>query len=191
MTKVPRKKKPDFCSACSKKVGDDHWFWMPDSRYLGGGAWRCKVLKSKAEERYREKVWQDPVRRERHQKYCREYHLRHPEVNRFKAYKALDKKMGRDNDLTLTYARVLMASPCSYCGITPSGGIDRKDSKLGHTVANSAPACEVCNFILGDLSLDAKLLIAEGLQKARCAGYLDDWVIPTKRNRRGRAKNDF
>jgi hypothetical protein len=91
--------------------------------------------------------------------------------------------MGNLGTLSLTEARVLMNHPCHYCGVYPSGGLDRMDCTKGHELGNVLPCCEKCNNILGDLPQHAKELLVSGLTEIRTLGLLDEWVIPTKRRK--------
>lgn len=152
---------PNFCSYCDESTSTDHWLWSVEHR-----RWMC--------------------RKQRSYEYERKCNQKFPEISRLNGYRYLDKKRGLENDLTLSYGRDLVSKPCFYCGITPSGGIDRKDSGIGHTVANSIPACEICNNILGDLPMVVKNMLAKGLRESRDRGYFDTWTIPIKRNRRGK-----
>lgn len=174
---------PAFCVFCEKDVDSDHWLWAPDSRYLGGGHWRCKEAKARADIRYRNKLEQNPARKANATNRKQKYYDTNRDSILLRCYKHADAKSNRESDLTLEQAHQLMSSPCFYCGITPARGIERQDSNLGHTLANSVPACEVCNLILRDIPLQVKLLLAEGLQEARKAGHLDSWVIPIKRGK--------
>lgn len=182
MPSEPQVGSPVFCQHCNTAVEPEHWFWSKSSRYTAGGRWICRVRRKEADGRYRSRVQQDPDRHKKYLEYQTAYSRKHPEVARFKAYKSGDRLAGRDNDLLRVQACALMAQPCAYCGVTPAGGLDRKDSALGHTVGNSLPACEICNFILGDLPLPVKEQLSSGLRHSRETGLLDDWVIPTKRH---------
>lgn len=86
-------------------------------------------------------------------------------------YKAAAKQKGRVFELGLDDFRTLVTSPCLYCAEPPnhvdtyvlkSGltehlvhhGVDRVDSSLGYTSANTVTCCKTCNYAKGDLSLD-------------------------------------
>jgi hypothetical protein len=118
--------------------------------------------------------------------YLKEYYNSNKLAFKYKAY--------RHNDLTRfdspceTISRdkavELMMQPCIYCGVEKSHGLDRKDSSKGHSEDNVVPCCEKCNFILGDLPNDAKVLLKTGLTNIRKKGYFETWTIPTKRKRK-------
>lgn len=42
--------------------------------------------------------------------------------------------------------RALINRTCSYCGLHPSRGIDRRDNAQGYTSENSVPCCTQCNY---------------------------------------------
>jgi hypothetical protein len=88
-----------------------------------------------------------------------------------RSYRVGAKKRGYAFTLTDDQMKVLFKSDCSYCGRPPSQvadnanrddlsqgyvytGIDRIDSLVGYTFENSAPACRLCNFMKGQLSLE-------------------------------------
>lgn len=52
-------------------------------------------------------------------------------------------------DLSREQFDAIVYQPCYYCGISYKYGvgIDRKDSSLGYTVANSLPSCTRCNYM--------------------------------------------
>lgn len=64
------------------------------------------------------------------------------------------KDRGLPFELTLEQVEDLVGRPCVYCGEPPRNGIDRIDSSLGYTVANSAPCCKVCNFMKSTLQVE-------------------------------------
>ena len=175
--------KPTHCIFCHLDVADDHWFWMNDPRYTAGGKWRCKVRRKNAGARARQRVNADPDRLLVRQVYHQKYHAKNPWLARYKAYKHGDKEAGRLGTLSPSDAKELMHQPCNYCGLTESGGLDRKDCTKGHALDNVLPCCEKCNNILGDLPQRAKDVLVLGLAEIRHLGLLADWVIPTKRRK--------
>lgn len=48
--------------------------------------------------------------------------------------------------------RALYNRACTYCGIFPSRGVDRRNNKLGYTVKNSVPCCAKCNYAKRDMT---------------------------------------
>jgi hypothetical protein len=50
-------------------------------------------------------------------------------------------------DLSLFDVEDIINSPCIYCGSLKRIEVDRKDSSLGYTKDNTAPACRRCNTI--------------------------------------------
>jgi hypothetical protein len=60
-------------------------------------------------------------------------------------------------DLTRDEFTNIVTKPCNYCGTNIENevnGIDRIDSCIGYTKENSVPACETCNVMKNDLSLE-------------------------------------
>ena len=169
-----------FCPHCNRNVRFDHWYWMPDPRYLAGGKWRCRQAKKEAGKRSRDRRKLDPVRHDRHLRYHRRYAKKHLTRGRYKAYCSVDKQRGFET-ISWISARVFMGQPCWYCKVNPAEGLDRKNSDKGHSPRNVVPCCQQCNIILGDLPYRAKLLFRGALKKARDMGFLGKWVIPTKR----------
>lgn len=172
---------PAYCTYCQAEVDKNHWYWMKDNRYKANGKWRCRQAKRDAGKRYREKRKQDTTRLEANRSYQRQYHQDNKHIARFKSYVSADKRAGRANNLTREFAFRIMNQPCHYCHIQSAGGLDRFDSNKGHLQTNCVPCCEKCNYILGDMPPQAKLLLQPGLAAIRNQGLLDDWVIPTKR----------
>ena len=142
-----------------------------------GSCHTCKYKKSKASG-YLEAT------KEKRREYHRNYHKNNPEVARYKANKNSDKINGRDTMSLEEYRGMVIECECHYCGQTSHIGVDRLDNELGHTVSNCVPCCEKCNFILGDLPVQAKDILAKGLREMQNDKMLEDWVIPTKRVKR-------
>jgi hypothetical protein len=158
-----------------------HWKWEKDRRYVGGGKWRCVTKKRLDNAAYARRLRADPVRGPRARERGAEYRKRNAHWARLKSYRAIDKKLGRES-ITWTEAKPLMDEPCHYCAISPGGGLDRIDNSLGHAVTNVRPCCAKCNTILGDLPVEAKDLLADGLRASREGGWLETWVIPQMRH---------
>ena len=45
---------------------------------------------------------------------------------------------------------LLYFKPCTYCGLSPSKGVDRKNNAAGYTLENCAPCCKDCNMAKRD-----------------------------------------
>jgi hypothetical protein len=43
-------------------------------------------------------------------------------------------------------------TPCTYCGVDPAKGIDRRDNSLGYTKDNVQAVCTACNYAKRDMS---------------------------------------
>lgn len=145
-------------------------------------SYKNKEDKNKAGKRYREKVKSDPVRLKKKQQYMKEYHGDRPWRAKYKAYRHFDKTHSFENDLSTEWAYKRIQSDCFYC-LGSGGGLDRKDSSIGHTYDNTVPCCEKCNNILSDLPYAAKLFLKAGLQEIQKLNILKSWEIPTKRRR--------
>jgi hypothetical protein len=64
-------------------------------------------------------------------------------------YKNLDFFINFDDYVSI------VKKPCYYCNIIQdkgSNGIDRIDSAIGYTIANSVSCCQICNYMKGSLS---------------------------------------
>ena len=85
----------------------------------------------------------------------------------YSAYRSRAHRLNLAWLLSTEETYLLLTSACWYCGSAPGrvkgddetsafvhGGIDRLDNTLGYTPANAKPACTVCNFMKGTLSLD-------------------------------------
>lgn len=164
----------NFCSYCQKSVLDDHWSWTQGRR-------RCKIAKRLASKRYRERIKRDVDKLERRRQYHRDYHIRHPEVTRYKALVRSDKQKGFVTDISLDSYKEMIIKSCYYCSRSKSGGLDRMDSTRGHVWGNVVPCCEKCNNILTDLPFCAKEKLRAGLHEIQRENLLNNWTIPTKR----------
>lgn len=88
-----------------------------------------------------------------------------------------DKKKARLNDLDLAFVKILVESPCSYCGEDQLRmTLDRLDNKLGHTKANVVGACERCNYIRRDMPIAAWKVLSQGIKSVREQNLFGDWT---------------
>jgi len=178
------KKSFKICSRCKEKKPTVAFRWQKDTRYKAGGCWSssCKPCLGR---RYRDNVKADPVRYARHKAYQAAYYKKNPWKARVKAYQHVDRQKARKS-LTMTEGcGLILSNPCFYCGEADQFklGLDRMDNDLGHSVDNVKVCCEICNNILTDLPFRAKVVVGEGLKKARELGLLEGYIIKTKRNR--------
>lgn len=94
-----------------------------------------------------------------------------------RSYRHLDKKSGRENNLTRELIAEYIAQPCFYCGGDDvSMGLDRIDNSQGHIVGNVNPCCNRCNTIRRNMPYEAWLLIISGVKQARLKGMFGDWI---------------
>lgn len=70
-------------------------------------------------------------------------------------YRLDSNRRGRNYafDLTFTQFSALVNSPCKYCGVSPSRGVDRVINEIGYTVENSASCCGRCNEMKNSFSV--------------------------------------
>ncbi len=122
-------------------------------------------------------------RKEENRQYQKAYHKRSPEVAKHKSYTHQDKVKNFSNSITLIEYRELIKEGCFYCGVFGDIGLDRIDNSLGHNKSNCKPCCEKCNFILGDIPYEAKLLMIPSLTEIKQNNLLNNWIIPTKRTK--------
>lgn len=52
------------------------------------------------------------------------------------------------------YFLEVIDSPCVFCGVSRSGGIDRIDSSKGYTRNNVQSCCQICNIMKNDYNQD-------------------------------------
>lgn len=173
-----------FCRRCQDSFAIDsrHWVKEKDGRYTTGYRYRRRVAKNESSRRNRERILQDPIRKQKTREYQRTYHANNIWIGRYKAYQHNDKVKGRET-ITRREAKQLMHLPCYYCGLNPCLGLDRINNSCGHDASNVVPCCEQCNNLLCDIPFEAKKLLISGLVAIRQLGLLGDWVIPTKRHR--------
>lgn len=162
------------CNYCNITVDENHWAFIPSKQYKIGGTWKCKEMLKASRKRYRDS------HKEQQRIYQKAYRLKHPEIQRYKAYRHFDIK-NNFNTVERKYAINLMKKDCYYCGIKNSGGLDRRNSNYGHSKDNTVACCEKCNYILGDIPFEAKEYMRYSLQNIKRSKLLKDWVIPTKR----------
>lgn len=142
------------------------------SLYYRPHCYSCKYGKEKSNGRVTDK------------EYLRSYYYKNKLEFKYKAYRHNDKVKFRDCTTIEKYASIeLMTLPCSYCGLEHAHGLDRLDNSKGHSKDNVVPCCEKCNYLLGDLPVEAKNLLKKGLTEIREKGLLEKWTIPTKRRR--------
>lgn len=48
----------------------------------------------------------------------------------------------------------LFGEPCHFCGVTPAGGIDRKENNIGYLDDNCLSCCKICNQVKRNLDYD-------------------------------------
>ena len=93
-------------------------------------------------------------------------------------YKAVDKKKGRNSDLTTEFIEKCFNSNCVYCGF-PAITLDRIDNTLGHTMDNCVPACFECNTARNRLfSYEEMKIIGKCIRSIKLDRGSD--YIPTK-----------
>jgi hypothetical protein len=49
----------------------------------------------------------------------------------------------------------IIKRPCYLCGYNGTVGIDRKNNKIGYTIQNAFPCCQICNYMKGDLEYES------------------------------------
>lgn len=62
-------------------------------------------------------------------------------------YMARAEKRNLPFELTEEQFQDLVDEPCTYCGVSRSGGVDRVDNDLGYLLDNSTSACARCNYM--------------------------------------------
>lgn len=70
---------------------------------------------------------------------------------RYQAKKLQARAQGVEFDLNIPFVRILLESPCAYCGLGDEKmTIDRVKPGLAYTVDNVVACCRVCNSIKGN-----------------------------------------
>lgn len=82
-----------------------------------------------------------------------DHHVRH----QFHNYRNGARRRGYDYLLTRENFREIYLADCTYCGISPSKGIDRRDNSLGYLLENCVPCCKDCNLAKRDMSEESFL----------------------------------
>ena len=76
--------------------------------------------------------------------------------------KFCDRSREKGDLIGLSFAEFIeiINSECTYCGEIGNGSVDRIDSSIGYTVANSQPCCKTCNmmkYTLSDLAFKEQI----------------------------------
>jgi hypothetical protein len=91
----------------------------------------------------------------------------------FKRYRHNALKMGRAFDLSLDQFKLLIGSPCLFCGErTEPRGVDRWDNNVGYTLANSRPCCWPCNKLKGSVSGESFIATCQKVSKYQEEKYV-------------------
>lgn len=172
--------RPRTCLRCGNiSVDADHWGWW---RKRDSGVWVCKIWNRHRALSFYHKSMDDREVAERHRARDRSRYESRKMKARLNSYAANDRKRFGCRTVSWDIAEQLMLAECSYCGIAPSGGLDRIDPREGHHEFNVLPCCAVCNSILSDLPGKSKRCVADfGLKEARRRGLLSNWDPPQKR----------
>lgn len=90
--------------------------------------------------------------------------------------KAIDRQKKRANDMTFDFVEREIQKPCAYCETTErTRSLDRKDSKIGHTMANSVSCCVRCNMIKRDMPYAAWWHFIDTLKMLEKTNAFGDW----------------
>jgi hypothetical protein len=115
--------------------------------------------------------------------YYKSYYRKNAGKYRFRSLLKRDRSKGVLNTISYEEYDVICKQSCYYCEEAPSNGVDAFDNSLGHTTSNCVPCCERCNYILGDVPREAKIALKDGLLCIGKLKLMDNWTLPTKRNR--------
>jgi hypothetical protein len=92
--------------------------------------------------------------------------------------RAVDRRKGRENDLSKEFIERLISEGCVYCGDHAlKMTLDRRDNGLGHTQKNCIPCCFRCNLIRRDMPYQAWIQLAVVVRKLRENGDFGDWAV--------------
>lgn len=173
--------KPKYCYWCLIEVTSDHWVKNYNVRNKNGFSWLCRVRKNSRNVNYY--ATRTDEQKQNRSEADKARYLKNPEYIRWKAYRSCDAKMYGGETIAFDKALKLMSEPCFFCSKPYSGGLDRKDSRLGHTETNVVGCCPVCNNIISDLPWEAKLCLKDGLRKIYLTETAKDWLPATMRKR--------
>ena len=67
----------------------------------------------------------------------------------FRRYKHSARYRGHVFSLTIEDVERIYFSDCTYCGLSPAKGIDRRESTIGYIFENCVPCCKRCNYAKG------------------------------------------
>ena len=70
---------------------------------------------------------------------------------RFNNYQHSSKRKNLSFTFTVEEFREFYDAPCTYCGLTPAQGIDRRNNAIGYLPENSVPCCAQCNYAKRDM----------------------------------------
>lgn len=152
-----------FCTYCKQcfDIDSDHWYIQKrkDRRVSNkpGTYLRCN---------------------QQNRNNAKEWRSKNPILMRFRSHKDYDRKQGFKNDITLEWYIQIIQEECFYCEHKPAGGIDRKNSNVGHEKLNCVPCCSKCNIILGSIPFEAKLELKSGLTIIKQKQLLVNWKLP-------------
>lgn len=71
---------------------------------------------------------------------------------RFNNYQHSSIRKNLSFNFTQDQFRYFYDAACSYCGIVPAQGIDRRDNSLGYVQGNCVPSCAQCNYAKRNMS---------------------------------------
>lgn len=122
--------------------------------------------------------WCFPCERKR----ARELYCKKPKSYiRFKNYRDRSKNRGWDFSLDKDWAIKQMEKPCYWCEtVSIERGFDRLDNRVGYTKENVVPCCIKCNYIKGDMPVEAMEILKPALIKIREKGLLDNYDPPRR-----------
>lgn len=102
------------------------------------------------------------------------------------ATRAVDKKMGRENDLTIEFIEIKIAEGCFYCGEVRRDrmSLDRIDNQLGHLQSNVNACCMLCNFTRRDIPYEVWIILAPKMREIREFGLWENYELPHRRKKK-------
>lgn len=86
-------------------------------------------------------------------------------------YKNGAERRGYDYLLTMDEFLKFTDSPCTYCGLTPAKGVDRRNNNIGYIFENCTPCCKQCNLAKRDMTEKEFFLWLQ-----RLAAHQGSWI---------------
>lgn len=151
-----------MCTKCKQIKKLSHEFYSRDKNRRYGFMYKCKECEKRRKDN-RKNRWskltdeQKGVRRE-YSKSVSQIASR-----MLSNYRRYDLAKGYTTTIDTEFIINSITQPCHYCGFSATG-LDRVDSRVGHTKGNCVPCCKECNTAkLNHFTEDEMKIIGESI----------------------------